>query len=66
MRKTKHNIKIPKRKYTAPVLEVIFVEMENGIAAGSASLNPGDLGSPSTPQAEDWQDNTPVNKDYDI
>lgn len=43
MRKTKHNIKIPKRKYTAPVLEVIFVEMENGIAAGSASLNPGDL-----------------------
>ncbi|WP_262487970.1 hypothetical protein [Elizabethkingia ursingii] len=40
--------------------------MEYGIAAGSATLDPGNVGSPNIPQTEDWQDNNPVNKDYDI
>ncbi|MCT4234917.1 hypothetical protein HZP42_00775 [Elizabethkingia anophelis] len=28
-----------KREYISPVLEVVFTEMEQGIAAGSASVN---------------------------
>lgn len=28
-----------KREYKAPVLEIVLIEMEQGIAAGSASVN---------------------------
>lgn len=66
MKNTIQNNKASKQEYIPPVLEVIFIEMEQGIAAGSASLDPGNIGTPNTPQVEDWQDNTPVNKDYDV
>ncbi|MCL1671068.1 hypothetical protein [Elizabethkingia ursingii] len=32
-----------KRAYMAPTLEVTFITMEQGIAAGSASVKPGNL-----------------------
>lgn len=28
-----------KKEYTSPILEVLYIEMEQGIAAGSASVN---------------------------
>ncbi|MDV4042186.1 hypothetical protein CMT37_05010 [Elizabethkingia anophelis] len=66
MKNASQNNEISKREYIAPSIEVTFIEMEYGIAAGSATLDPGNLGSPNTPQTEDWQDNNPVNKDYDV
>ncbi|WP_087094183.1 hypothetical protein [Elizabethkingia anophelis] len=30
-----------KREYMSPILEVVFIEMEQGIAASSASVNVG-------------------------
>lgn len=32
-----------KRAYIAPTLEVTIIEMEQGIAAGSATVKPGNL-----------------------
>lgn len=45
-----------KLKYEAPTLEVVFVELEQGIAAASVTLGGGDETTPSQPQVEDWQD----------
>ena len=40
---------IKKMKYAAPTLEVVQIEMEEGIAGGSgASVTPG------TPNVDDW------------
>ncbi|CAM3552071.1 hypothetical protein ELOC111193_10405 [Elizabethkingia occulta] len=56
-----------KKTYTPPVLEVILIEMEHGFAATSATLNPGDAGSPNTPQIEDWNDGGSLGgKDFDL
>ncbi|KUY15919.1 hypothetical protein BAZ12_08195 [Elizabethkingia miricola] len=56
-----------KKIYTPPALEVILIEMEHGFAATSASLNPGDAGSPNTPQVEDWNDGGSLGgKDFDL
>jgi hypothetical protein len=38
-----------KKEYVPPVLMAIFIEMECGIAANSATLNPGDTNTPATP-----------------
>lgn len=42
-----------KLTYTAPSLEITVIEMESGIAAGSASLSPGDQGTPNNPGVTD-------------
>ncbi|MDV3547002.1 hypothetical protein CMU66_13915 [Elizabethkingia anophelis] len=53
--KTKLEIK---RKYISPVLEVVFIEMEQDIAAGSASVNVGVDVSGSASQVDtDWGGN---------
>lgn len=50
--KTKLEIK---RKYISPVLEVVFIEMEQDIAAGSASVNVGvDVSGNASPVDTDW------------
>lgn len=45
------NLKIKKReerkKYSPP-------QMEEGIASGFATINPGDIQNPNTPDIEDW------------
>ncbi|MDV3907930.1 hypothetical protein CMT84_05625 [Elizabethkingia anophelis] len=38
----KKELKIEKQKYTSPRLEVILVEMEQCISAGSATVSPTD------------------------
>ena len=53
--------------YVYPELKVIYVEMEAGIAASSATLNPGDAASLGTPQIDDWNDNGNVgDKNFDL
>ncbi|MDV4102687.1 hypothetical protein CMT19_16735 [Elizabethkingia anophelis] len=43
-----------RKKYSPPQMEVMYIEMEEGIASGSASVNPGDIQNPNTPDIEDW------------
>ncbi|CAI9685304.1 hypothetical protein [Elizabethkingia anophelis] len=44
-----------KREYISPVLEVVLIEMEQGIAAGSASTNVGvDANGNATSIDTDW------------
>ncbi|HFK5512733.1 hypothetical protein BAZ12_15515 [Elizabethkingia miricola] len=44
-----------KREYISPVLEVVFIEMEQGIAAGSASVNVGvDVNGNANAVDTDW------------
>ncbi|AQW95898.1 hypothetical protein CMU89_02245 [Elizabethkingia anophelis] len=47
--------KTEKKSYTPPSLEVAVIEMETGIAAGSASLVPGGT-SPNTPDVKGWEE----------
>ena len=49
----KNNKKI---KYEAPTIEMMIVELEQGIAAASVTLSGGDSGAPNQPQVDDWQD----------
>ena len=56
-----------KKEYVPPVLMAIFIEMECGIAANSATLNPGDINTPPTPGVGDWSDGGNTgNGDYDF
>ncbi|ATC35812.1 hypothetical protein HZQ75_02070 [Elizabethkingia anophelis] len=44
-----------KREYISPVSEVVFIEMEHGIAAGSASVNVGvDVNGNANAVDTDW------------
>nr|WP_199162097.1 hypothetical protein [Elizabethkingia sp. ASV34] len=53
--------------YNPPTLEIIYVDMENGISASSATVNPGDLSTPQEPGVEGWNDNGNTgNGDYDF
>lgn len=44
-----------KIKYETPTLEVIHVEMEQGIAAASVTVSGGDNEASYQPEVEDWQ-----------
>ncbi|MGE8241822.1 hypothetical protein D3C87_389210 [compost metagenome] len=52
--------------YVVPRVTATVVELEQGIAAGSASVNPGGTSNPSSPKTEDWFDNGSQNTDFDI
>ncbi|GAA4169298.1 hypothetical protein [Sphingobacterium ginsenosidimutans] len=43
-----------KQVYVSPLLIRTEIEMESGIAAGSATLRPGDSGNPDSPKVNDW------------
>lgn len=45
-----------KREYVAPELNCVLIEIEQGIAAGSATFRVGSVGSEDAPQVEDWTD----------
>lgn len=45
-----------KIKYEAPALEVVFVELEQGIAAASVTVSGGDDDTPFQPEVDDWGD----------
>ena len=48
--------------YTSPTLSFSFIEMENGIAAGSAKVIPSDNGGKVQ---EEWQSGTDDNRTID-
>ncbi|MCT3763889.1 hypothetical protein [Elizabethkingia anophelis] len=56
MKKEMNNNKVTqkKRAYLAPTLEVTIIEMEQGIAAGSASVRPSDQFNNRA--KEEWND----------
>jgi hypothetical protein len=43
-----------KKYYEPPVLEILYVKMEQGIASSSAQIVPG--GSTNTPTITDWDE----------
>ncbi|WP_407481979.1 hypothetical protein [Elizabethkingia meningoseptica] len=56
-----------KKEYIKPVIKILQIEMESGIAAQSATLSPGDINSPNIPQVEDWNDGGNLGgKDFDL
>ncbi|UIR55977.1 hypothetical protein LZQ00_17150 [Sphingobacterium sp. SRCM116780] len=55
-----------KRYYTVPSIVAIGVELEQGIAAASANINPGNSSTPYTPQVTDWTNAGSQNKDFDL
>jgi len=53
-----------KLPYQAPRVQVEKVEMEQGIAAGSADINTGR--DSQTPKEREWNNNWSNGKDFDI
>jgi len=51
---------IKKMKYVSPALEVVQIEMEEGIAGGSGAAAPG-----TTPGSNDWGEGTPGGGNWD-
>lgn len=63
MMKEKESDKTDYREtYTSPTLTISFIEMENGIAAGSAKVIPPDNGRKVQ---EEWQNGTDDNRTID-
>ncbi|AIL45656.1 hypothetical protein HZP39_02910 [Elizabethkingia anophelis] len=63
MMKEKESVKTDCREtYTSPTLSFSFIEMENGIAAGSAKVIPSDNGGKVQ---EEWQSGTDDNRTID-
>ena len=44
-----------KLKYEAPAIDVMLVELEQGIAAASSPVSGGEGTTPDQPGVEDWQ-----------
>lgn len=64
MKKSKNDIKNivkKKQKYVPPHIEVTFIEMEEGIASGSAMAKPGNGNDQIT---EEWE--SEENTDHDV
>ncbi|MEL5902968.1 hypothetical protein AAEZ35_10970 [Elizabethkingia anophelis subsp. anophelis] len=56
-----------KMDYLPPRIEVEFVETEQCIASGSATVHPGDINNPDRPLVNDWNDNDiNGNTDFDF
>ena len=58
-----------KKVYTSPCINVFYVEMECGIAAGSATLRPGNSSNADAPGANDWNNSGNVSggtNDFDF
>ncbi|MDR3006473.1 MAG: hypothetical protein LBV59_00985 [Sphingobacterium sp.] len=53
-----------KAAYIAPQITVNVIELENGIAAGSATINTGS--DSQTPQEKSWDNGWTNNQDFDI
>jgi hypothetical protein len=58
--------KMKKMNYTRPAVEITLVELEQGIAVGSAQMKPGDASTPDTPQVNEWQESGTFHNDFDI
>lgn len=66
---TKNELKegFQKMDYLPPRIEIEFVETEQCIASGSATVHPGDINNPGRPLVNDWTDNDiNGNTDFDF
>jgi len=43
-----------KRKYLTPEIQVMHIELEQGIAASSATVSGGNSSNPYQPEVEEW------------
>jgi hypothetical protein len=55
-----------KHKYIPPKIEMIQIELEQSMAAGSANINSGSQNSSQTPSERTFEPGWSNNKDYDI
>ena len=55
-----------KALYLKPRVDWMCVELEAGIAVGSARLNPGNSDKPFVPEAEEWTDAGTQTDDFDV
>ncbi|WP_336834218.1 hypothetical protein [Sphingobacterium siyangense] len=63
LKKKKKKSESTKKKYVAPKIERIYVDMEESIAAGSATISSG--GVTNTPQVTDWEEKK-IEKDWNF
>ncbi|AQX02244.1 hypothetical protein BBD32_12635 [Elizabethkingia anophelis] len=63
---SEESFSVPKKAYVSPELEVTYVAMEMGIAAGSASVEPVATGGNTDPLGTDFdgQDDTVFNSSF--
>lgn len=53
--------------YQAPMLAVLIIELEQGIAAASATITPGGPDANNfNPEVEEWQDSGAQNGNFDL
>lgn len=57
MKKNEEKNENSKREYIPPVMEVITIEIECGIAANSVAVTPVTTGGNTDPVATDWNGN---------
>ncbi len=55
-----------KKKYISPEVSVVYIRMENGSAAGSASITPGGSNSNYQPEIDDWTTDDGYNNSIDL
>ncbi|MVZ63528.1 hypothetical protein [Sphingobacterium humi] len=55
-----------KMLYVSPCIKLEEIELENGIATNSATLQPGKKTNPFVPEVEDWKDNGFQTNDFDV
>ncbi|HFK5529594.1 TPA: hypothetical protein ACGZ99_003680 [Elizabethkingia anophelis] len=62
----KEQIDYEKRKYISPEIEVLFLKMEQGIAANSAVVTPGTTNGNTDPVNTEWEgsDDTSVDAPF--
>ena len=58
-----NNQRVIKKDYTPPKLEVLFVEMEQGITVESAAVLPVIIGGNTDSVATDWEGSTDTSID---
>ncbi len=53
--------------YKKPTFDVVVIEMEQGIAAASATITPGGNGANNfAPEVDDWTENGTSSSNFDL
>ena len=55
-----------KLAYVSPLISTVNVEMEQGIAAGSANINSGSSSNSQVPQEREFENGWSNNRDFDL
>lgn len=58
---------VTKMAYKKPTFDVVVIEMEQGIAAASATITPGGNGANNfAPEVDDWTENGTSSSNFDL